>query len=54
MLRHPTASLLVSGLVVAALAVPALGMKMDEATLLRTAAAYEQLTDWHEQSPANR
>jgi len=28
--------------------------KMDEATLLRTAAAYEQLTDWHEQSPANR
>ena len=25
--------------------------KMDEATLLRTAGAYEQLTDWHEQAP---
>jgi RND superfamily putative drug exporter len=32
-LRHPKVSLLVSGLVVAALAVPALGMKMDEGTL---------------------
>jgi aspartyl-tRNA(Asn)/glutamyl-tRNA(Gln) amidotransferase subunit A len=26
--------------------------KMDEATLLRAAAAYERATDWHDQAPA--
>jgi hypothetical protein len=25
---------------------------MDEATLLRAAAAYERATDWHDQAPA--
>jgi aspartyl-tRNA(Asn)/glutamyl-tRNA(Gln) amidotransferase subunit A len=28
--------------------------KMDEATLLRTAAAYERVSEWHERVPANR